>query len=676
MLYPNKHSFACHLIALACLMTMLLPARAQDAEGMEWLKKGNNAYEKGYFDVAAAYYLKAAQYKIVDAQLYLGYAFYAGEGMDKDYASAVMWYKRAVAQGSHKAEYNLAYCYMYGHGVPTSYEKAFDLLTASAKGGYKDAQRTLAECYQKGVLVGQDESKAKYWKELADGKDTDATMSGTPKNDDSKSQVPETGTAQHTPHESESTLEVQFADDIEIEFADGTKKEAVKPVTPEEEAKEAEVPVTPEVTKEPEDPIALKEETKEPTTEKDVETQQVQQKTASDNSMPKPRVIISPKMLELQKEQEGKAQLNKAPQDETLQNETKETETHHAITSAVPVVKILYPEDQSMFHTDRLPIMYQLIAGGLENETELTVLVDGEQQPTSRAVRKPNIIEVDLPNHDCTVMMYAQNKNGNSVPTTIRLIRENVVQQDLPRLYAVCIGVGTYDDPDMPNLKFTCKDATDFSEALMSKKGLPYADVQVKTLCDSEATRGDIFEALEWLRQESRPTDVCIFYYAGHGIRDEKDRFYFMPYGSSPKRLWDCFSADEFRKMAEDIDGKFIVFADACYSSALFEGGRSAALNHFIEQLRRTKNGMMFYASSASDTKSKEGPNWKNGAFTKALVEAFHGAARHAPTDEGLSTHDLESYVYSEVKKMTEGKQAPIFKNVGGLEHFTLFIYE
>ncbi len=647
-----RHQAAALFLAMAGFFFGTMPAAAQEEEeltGEYWLKKGNSAYERGYYDVAAAYYLKAAQYKLVDAQLYLGYAFYTGEGMDKDYASAVMWYKRAVAQGSHKAEYNLAYCYMYGNGVPASYDKALELLTSAAEGGYQQAQQTLAECYQKGVLVEQDEAKGKYWQERANGGEAVKPIEKKEeaRNESQKEEQPK----------ADGTLQIQFADDVEIEFADGTKKEAVKPVATDGKA-EKESPVTPvsvqPATKESEQPATAMNESETPAA-----------------SEAKPRVVLSPKMQQLQAEQQVKQQQEKeaAPAPEPRQEPA-------STSTAAPVVKILFPEDQSMFHTDRLPIMYQLIANGLESETELKVLVDGEEQPTERAVRKPNQIEVDLPNHDCTIMMYAHNRNGNSAPTTIRLIRENVVQQELPRLYAVCIGVGNYNDPDLPNLKFTTKDANDFSEALMAKKGLPYADVQVKTLCDEEATRGDIFEAMEWLRQETRPTDVCIFYFAGHGIRDEKDRFYFMPYGSSPSRLWDCFSADEFRKMAEDIDGKFIVFADACYSAALFEGGRSAALNHFIEQLRRTKNGMMFYASSASDTKSKEDPNWKNGAFTKALVEAFHGAARRSSTDEGLSTHDLENYVYAEVKKMTGGRQTPIYKNVGGLEHFTLFIYE
>ena len=348
-----------------------------------------------------------------------------------------------------------------------------------------------------------------------------------------------------------------------------------------------------------------------------------------------------------------------------------------ATQKKAPVVKILYPRDLSTFHTDLLKIKYQLIAGGLEKSTKVFAMVDGvkQQEGGDRAVKQANTLEVEVPKHDCTLTLYAQNEVGNSEPVSIRLIREQVAQADKPRLFCVVVGVGDYHDEKLPPLKLSTKDARDFAAVLSKKKQLPFADVQVKLLLDKEAARSDLFEAMEWLQQESTPNDICLFFYAGHGYRDEKDRYYFMPYGGSTDKLYNCFSARDFKSMAEDINCKFIVFADACYSAALLEGNRSAATEHFVEQLRRTKNGMLLYASSASDTKSKEDPAWGNGAFTKALISAFNGAAREQ-TDEGLSTQALEIYLYKEVRRITNFKQTPIFINPNGMEHFNLFTYE
>jgi hypothetical protein len=356
-------------------------------------------------------------------------------------------------------------------------------------------------------------------------------------------------------------------------------------------------------------------------------------------------------------------------------NTQEQIEEEMSQANGAPVVRILYPEDQSLFHTDVIKVKYQLLAQGLENSTKITVMVDGVRQPDSRAVKQADMIEVDVPNRDCTVMLFAQNEKGNSIPAAIRLIRENITELDLPRLIAVVVGVGDYKDEKLLPLKMTVKDATDFANVLRSKKGHPFTDVEVKLLCDQEATRGDIFEAMEWMGQEARPNDLCMFFFAGHGYRDERDRFFFMPYGGSTKRTYECFSATDFKDAAEKINSKFVVFADACYSAGLLEGNRSAAAEHFVEQLRRSKNGMLFYASSAGDTKSKEDPTWGNGAFTKALVEAFNGAARK-DGDEGLSTRTLDAYLYDAVRRTTDFKQTPVFMNPSGIEHFNIFTYE
>ena len=536
----------------------------------QWLKQGNDYYEKQQFSKAVECYQQAAEAGSQEGQFNLGYALYNGEGIDKDYATAAMWFKRAARKGFAKAQYNLAYCYMYGRGVPIDYDKALRNLTDAANNGNKNAQLTLAECYEKGVLVMQDKKMSQLWKDKAAGKHTAA-------------------------------IPLQEVEEVKPAVAATTPPPAPKP-TPTPVEKPVEQPV---VAQQPPAPA------------------------------PQPAVGGRP---------------------------------------VPPEVRILFPEDQSPFHTDVIKLRYQLLAQGLEASTRITVMVDGQKQPADRAVRAANTVEVDLPNRDCTVTIYAQNENGNSEPASIRLIREKQVAE-LPRLFAVAIGVGDYNDPELPKLKYTTKDARDFSKVLSTKKDYPYQDVQVKTICDEEATREDFYEAMEWLKQESSPTDVCIFFYAGHGYRDEKDRFYFMNYGSSTSKLYNCFSSNDFRQAVEDINGKLIVFVDACYSGALMGGNRSAASNHFVEQLRRTKNGMVMYASSASDTKSKENEDWKNGAFTKALVDAFNGAAR-TDGDIGLSTQQLDQYLYKAVRQMTDFKQTPIFMNPNGMEPFELFTYE
>lgn len=658
-MWRNKKLTRLTILPAMLLAAMTSLAAPNEEQGKLLLHKGDSLYRQGNFEEAAIAYLISANEGNAEAQFDIAYAYFNGEGIERDYASAAMWFKRSARQNYAKAQYNLAYCYMNGRGVPRDYDKASDLLHQSANNNYKRAQLTLADCYANGILVEQNEKESQKWMAMAanlqpEQPKTEPAAPDTPSTPSipSAPNTPSTPSAPSTP----SSPNIPTPEPIVQAPAN---KATEKPDTKKETLDgdfDIEVDI-PEISSTPTTPkpvVVAQPAAPQPTTEQPTTEQPAAPQPAEEQ--PKPRIIKGPAHILTEKEATPAAQ-------PTL-----------AAANSAPVLKILYPEDQSMFHTDQIKLKYQLIAGNCADSTRIVVMVDGQRQPTTRAVRAANTIDVDLPRHDCTVMMYAQNKNGNSEPATIRLIRE-ATSMELPKLFVVAIGVGDYNDPKLPKLRFTCKDAKDFSKAITSKKGLPYEDVQVKILCDNEATRADIFEAMEWLKQESSPNDVCIFFFAGHGMRDEKDRFYFMPYGCNTNKLYECFSASDFRNEAEDIHGKLIAFVDACYSGALFEGGRSAATTHFIEQLKRSKNGMLLYASSSSDTKSREDESWENGAFTKALVEALNGAAKEEHA-EGLSTQELEHFLYKQVRKLTDFKQTPIFINPSGIEHFNIFNYE
>lgn len=655
-MWRNKKLTRLTILPAMLLAAMTSLAAPNEEQGKLLLHKGDSLYRQGNFEEAAIAYLISANEGNAEAQFDIAYAYFNGEGIERDYASAAMWFKRSARQNYAKAQYNLAYCYMNGRGVPRDYDKASDLLHQSANNNYKRAQLTLADCYANGILVEQNEKESQKWMAMAANLQPEqpktepaaptapATAPTTPSTSaPSSPSTPSTPSASSSPVPAPEPI-VQAPANKATEKPD-TKKETLDG----DFDIEVDIPGM-NSTPQPTAPVVVAQPAApQPTTE-----QPAAPKPAEEQ--PKPRIIKGPTQILAEK------------------GATPAAQPTFAAANSAPVLKILYPEDQSMFHTDQIKLKYQLIAGNCADSTRIVVMVDGQRQPTTRAVRAANTIDVDLPRHDCTVMMYAQNKNGNSEPATIRLIRE-ATSMELPKLFVVAIGVGDYNDPKLPKLRFTCKDAKDFSKAITSKKGLPYEDVQVKILCDNEATRADIFEAMEWLKQESSPNDVCIFFFAGHGMRDEKDRFYFMPYGCNTNKLYECFSASDFRNEAEDIHGKLIAFVDACYSGALFEGGRSAATTHFIEQLKRSKNGMLLYASSSSDTKSREDESWENGAFTKALVEALNGAAKEEHA-EGLSTQELEHFLYKQVRKLTDFKQTPIFINPSGIEHFNIFNYE
>src|ERR1700754_2031002 len=65
--------------------------------------------------------------------------------------------------------------------------------------------------------------------------------------------------------------------------------------------------------------------------------------------------------------------------------------------------------------------------------------------------------------------------------------------------YAIVIGISDYQDPDIPKLSFSNKDAIVFADFLMSAPGGSVPRQNIKLLTDSSATIGEVDKAIRWL---------------------------------------------------------------------------------------------------------------------------------------------------------------------------------
>ena len=52
-----------------------------------------------------------------EAQGWLGYCYYFGEGIREDKQEEVKWYRLAAGQGNAEAQRRLGYCYYVGKGI-------------------------------------------------------------------------------------------------------------------------------------------------------------------------------------------------------------------------------------------------------------------------------------------------------------------------------------------------------------------------------------------------------------------------------------------------------------------------------------------------------------------------------------------------------------------------------
>jgi hypothetical protein len=98
-----------------------------------------------------------------DSEYQVGLRYYKGEGVSKDLAEAVKWFRKAAEQGLAGAQDNLGVCYAKGQGVAKDEVEAVKWFRKAAEQNYAQAQRNLGWCYAKGQGVAKDEVEAVKW---------------------------------------------------------------------------------------------------------------------------------------------------------------------------------------------------------------------------------------------------------------------------------------------------------------------------------------------------------------------------------------------------------------------------------------------------------------------------------------------------------------------------------
>ena len=110
---------------------------------------------------------KKAEKGDADAQYNLGVMYQIGEGVPKDSAEAVKWYRLAADQGLARAQTNLGWMYKIGDGVPKDSPEAMKWYRLAADQGNAKAQYDLGVMYANGKGVPKDLVQAHVWWNIA-----------------------------------------------------------------------------------------------------------------------------------------------------------------------------------------------------------------------------------------------------------------------------------------------------------------------------------------------------------------------------------------------------------------------------------------------------------------------------------------------------------------------------
>jgi hypothetical protein len=282
---------------------------------------------------------------------------------------------------------------------------------------------------------------------------------------------------------------------------------------------------------------------------------------------------------------------------------------------------------------------------------------DGRPRQIGEVAQEGSIYEARLETApgDQIVSVTARNAPGAEGEATKTYDRgaESVPPDKRRRLFVLAVGV------NKPPLKYAAKDAKDFAALCEKQKGGFYSQVTCRLLQDKEATRGKICEALEWFATSGlvHTEDYVFIFFAGHGVYDESEKerqFYFVPGDGSLNSAvatglgW----KKHVRACLAPLRAQVLLFLDTCRAGHATEG--------INDLLRDAKGGacLITWAACMPEEESQEAEEWRNGAFTKALLEAL---VDRAVSDEGgiIPLDRAKSQTLRQVRRLTNDRQHP-----------------
>ena len=242
-------------------------------------------------------------------------------------------------------------------------------------------------------------------------------------------------------------------------------------------------------------------------------------------------------------------------------------------------------------------------------------------------------------------------------------------------LHLVVIGINKYKNPKY-NLNYATADATSFKEAIEKNGTAIFSKTNVVLINDDKATKAGISAELEKVKMAAKVSDVFIFYYAGHGVLNEKKEFYLVPqdvtqlYGADDALAQKGLSAKELQQFSKNIKAqKQLFILDACQSAGAIDqviAARGAAEEKAISQLARS-TGTHWLMASGSEQFASEFTQLGHGTFTYVLLEALAGKADKGG-DKKITVKELDAYLQEIVPEITaKYKGTPQYPSSYGL---------
>ncbi len=272
-------------------------------------------------------------------------------------------------------------------------------------------------------------------------------------------------------------------------------------------------------------------------------------------------------------------------------------------------------------------------------------------------IKKADLKKFFVPGEANNISVKALTKD-NSISSRSEVIDEDAdsVNKTPPNLYAVVVGVSDYKD-DHLDLRYAAKDAQDIANALetaaeklLNTDGKQHVFIQrihTSPGRDHFPEKKAIQQALSDIGKKSKPNDVLLVFFAGHGKLNEKTKqFHFLTAEATagmdmltlPGASISSEELFEWMKPHHINVKKRILIFDACHSGQLNKdvvkvgsdsqgymtarGDEQAEKIKAIEKMNE-KSGLFILSASGSDQKAYEISGLEQGVLTYSLLHAI-----------------------------------------------------
>jgi hypothetical protein len=250
----------------------------------------------------------------------------------------------------------------------------------------------------------------------------------------------------------------------------------------------------------------------------------------------------------------------------------------------------------------------------------------------------------------------------------------SVLPSDLARpvrdKWAVVIGLTEFANPKIPRLQYATEDAKAFYQYLTTEAN--FAPDHVRLLYNEKATQRRVRSELgnKLLTRMVKPDDLVVIFISTHGSPAQMDavehKNYVVTYDSDPDDLYSTgIDMQEILGIIKHrvTSDRVLLILDACHSGGVDPNAKGMMrVGNFDANTLVEGSGKMVICSSAPEEQSWESKRYRNGVFTRNLLDGLRTNGPNTPLADAFKS--AQEKIEDEVRQDHPGStQTPVLRS-------------